>query len=491
MIYILSIDAGTTGITILLIDSKLKIIDKEYSEFNQIYPNPGWVEHDPIEIWEVTLKLINIILNRNNNKKISCIGITNQRETTVMWDKHNGKPVYNAIVWQDKRTNEMCNNLIKNGQNNIINKKTGLVIDSYFSATKIKWIIDNVDNVSDSIKNKKILFGTIDTWLLWKLTGNKIHKTDYTNASRTLIFNIESKSWDKDLLEIFDIPKSLLPEVCSSSHVFGYTNKNIINDSIPISGIAGDQQSALYGQFGFNIGDIKTTYGTGCFTLVNTGNKKVISKNGILTTLACDFNGNPVYALEGSVFIGGAVIQWLRDEMQIIENAEITEKIAKSVNSTKGVYIVPAFSGLGAPHWDMEAKGLISGLTRGANKKHIVRAALESIAYQVEDLLKSLENDLQLELKIMSVDGGASKNNFLMQFQSNISNITISKPENIESTALGAAMLAGKKLNIWSSSEKIIRFRRQEYLYKPNLASNERNKLMIGWKKAINKTKNI
>ena len=491
MKYILSIDAGTTGITVLLIDSKLKIIDKEYSEFNQIYPNPGWVEHDPIEIWEVTLKLINIILNRNNNKKISCIGITNQRETTVMWDKHNGKPVYNAIVWQDKRTNEMCNNLIKNGQNNIINKKTGLVIDSYFSATKIKWIIDNVDNVSDSIKNKKILFGTIDTWLLWKLTGNKIHKTDYTNASRTLIFNIESKSWDKDLLEIFDIPKSLLPEVCSSSHVFGYTNKNIINDSIPISGIAGDQQSALYGQFGFNIGDIKTTYGTGCFTLVNTGNKKVISKNGILTTLACDFNGNPVYALEGSVFIGGAVIQWLRDEMQIIENAEITEKIAKSVNSTKGVYIVPAFSGLGAPHWDMEAKGLISGLTRGANKKHIVRAALESIAYQVEDLLKSLENDLQLELKIMSVDGGASKNNFLMQFQSNISNITISKPENIESTALGAAMLAGKKLNIWSSSEKIIRFRRQEYLYKPNLASNERNKLMIGWKKAINKTKNI
>ena len=400
---------------------------------------------------------------------------------------------YNKIRldFEKKISNGIDFNLSLIGKNNIINKKTGLVIDSYFSATKIKWIIDNVDNVSDSIKNKKILFGTIDTWLLWKLTGNKIHKTDYTNASRTLIFNIESKSWDKDLLEIFDIPKSLLPEVCSSSHVFGYTNKNIINDSIPISGIAGDQQSALYGQFGFNIGDIKTTYGTGCFTLVNTGNKKVISKNGILTTLACDFNGNPVYALEGSVFIGGAVIQWLRDEMQIIENAEITEKIAKSVNSTKGVYIVPAFSGLGAPHWDMEAKGLISGLTRGANKKHIVRAALESIAYQVEDLLKSLENDLQLELKIMSVDGGASKNNFLMQFQSNISNITISKPENIESTALGAAMLAGKKLNIWSSSEKIIRFRRQEYLYKPNLASNERNKLMIGWKKAINKTKNI
>jgi len=489
MKYILSIDAGTTGITILLIDSELKIIDKEYSEFNQIYPKPGWVEHDPIEIWEVTLKLINILLNRNNDKTINCIGITNQRETTVLWNKYNGKPVCNAIVWQDKRTNDMCNDLIKDGHNNIVNKKTGLVIDSYFSATKIKWIIDNVDNVKEAIKNKKILFGTIDTWLLWKLTGNKIHKTDFTNASRTLIFNIDSKNWDNDLLDLFNIPKSLLPQVCPSCHVFGYTDKNIINDRIPISGIAGDQQSALYGQFGFNNGDIKTTYGTGCFTLVNTGDKKVISKNGILTTLACDFNGNPVYALEGSVFIGGAVIQWLRDEMELIKNAEITEKIAKSVDSTKGVYIVPAFAGLGAPHWNMEAKGLICGLTRGTNKNHIVRAALESIAYQVEDLLNSLENDLQSELKIMNVDGGASKNNFLMQFQSNISNISISKPENIESTALGAAMLAGKKLNIWSSSDKILRFRRQEYLYKPNLESNERNKLMIGWKKAINRTK--
>ena len=474
MKYILSIDAGTTGITILLIDSKLKIIDKEYSEFNQIYPKPGWVEHDPIEIWEVTLKLINILLNRNNDKTISCIGITNQRETTVLWNKHNGKPVCNAIVWQDKRTNDMCNDLIKDGHNNIVNKKTGLVIDSYFSATKIKWIIDNIDNVKEAINNKKILFGTIDTWLLWKLTGNKIHKTDYTNASRTLIFNIESKSWDNNLLDIFDIPKSILPEVCPSSQVFGYTNKKIINDYIPISGIAGDQQSALFGQFGFNIGDIKTTYGTGCFTLVNTGDKKVISKNGILTTLACDFNGNPVYALEGSVFIGGAVIQWLRDEMQIIEDAKTTEKIAKSVNSTKGVYIVPAFTGLGAPHWNMEAKGLICGLTRGANKNHIVRAALESIAYQVNDLLNSLKNDMQLELNNMNVDGGASQNNFLMQFQSDISNILIRKPENIESTALGAAILAGLKLNIWSSKNELLRLKKSKTNYKPSMNSSQR-----------------
>ena len=489
MKYILSIDAGTTGITILLIDSKLKIIDKEYSEFNQIYPKPGWVEHDPIEIWEVTLKLINILLNRNNDKTISCIGITNQRETTVLWNKHNGKPVCNAIVWQDKRTNDICNDLIKDGHNNIVNKKTGLVIDSYFSATKIKWIIDNIDNVKEAIKNKKILFGTIDTWLLWKLTGNKIHKTDYTNASRTLIFNIESKSWDNNLLDIFDIPKSILPEVCPSSHVFGYTNKKIINDYIPISGIAGDQQSALFGQFGFNIGDIKTTYGTGCFTLVNTGDKKVISKNGILTTLACDFNGNPVYALEGSVFIGGAVIQWLRDEMQIIKDAETTEKIAKSVNSTKGVYIVPAFTGLGAPYWNMEAKGLICGLTRGANKNHIVRAALESIAYQVNDLLNSLKNDMQLELNNMNVDGGASQNNFLMQFQSDISNILIRKPENIESTALGAAILAGLKLNIWSSKNELLRLKKSKTNYKPSMNSSQRKISLNGWKKAVEKTK--
>ena len=489
MKYILSIDAGTTGITILLIDSKLKIVDKEYSEFYQIYPKPGWVEHDPIEIWEVTLKLINILLNRNNDKTISCIGITNQRETTLLWNKHNGKPVCNAIVWQDKRTNDMCNDLIKDGHNNTVNKKTGLVIDSYFSATKIKWIIDNIDNVKEAINNKKILFGTIDTWLLWKLTGNKIHKTDYTNASRTLIFNIESKSWDNELLDIFDIPKSILPEVCPSSHVFGYTNKKIINDYIPISGIAGDQQSALFGQFGFNIGDIKTTYGTGCFTLVNTGDKKVISKNGILTTLACDFNGNPVYALEGSVFIGGAVIQWLRDEMQIIEDAKTTEKIAKSVNSTKGVYIVPAFTGLGAPHWNMEAKGLICGLTRGANKNHIVRAALESIAYQVNDLLNSLKNDMQLELNNMNVDGGASQNNFLMQFQSDISNILIRKPENIESTALGAAILAGLKLNIWSSKNELLRLKKSKTNYKPSMNSSQRKKSLNGWKKAVEKTK--
>ena len=489
MKYIISIDAGTTGVTILLINHKLEIIDKEYSEFTQIYPKPGWVEHNPEEIWKTTYKLLSNIIKKNPDKTISCIGITNQRETTVLWDRNTHKPIYNAIVWQDRRTIDTCNKLISQNYSNIIKNKTGLLIDSYFSGTKIKWILDNVKgSYEDAIKGK-ICFGTIDSWLLWKLTKGKEHKTDFTNASRTLIFNIDSKVWDEDLLQLLNIPKSILPEVCNSSHIFGHTDKSLLNLSIPITGIAGDQQSALFGQFGFQNGSIKTTYGTGCFMLLNTGNKRINSNHGSLTTLACNFKGEPIYALEGSVFIGGAVIQWIRDELQLINNAKETEEIANSIDGTDGVYIVPAFTGLGAPHWDMEARGLITGLTRGSNKKHLIRASLESIAFQVNDLFKSLKNDINFDIQSMNVDGGASNNNFLMQFQSNIINTQIIRPKNIETTALGAAILAGLKVEIWDNKSELLSLRKINKTFTPKININEQNNLINGWKKAIIKTK--
>ena len=489
MKYIISIDAGTTGVTILLINHKLEIIDKEYSEFTQIYPKPGWVEHNPEEIWETTYKLLSKILKQNTNKTISCIGITNQRETTVLWDRNTHKPIYNAIVWQDRRTMDICNSLIEQNHSDIIKNKTGLVIDSYFSGTKIKWIFDNVKDSLEEAKNGKICFGTIDTWLLWKLTNGKEHKTDFTNASRTLIFNIDTKTWDDDLLNLLNIPKSILPRVCNSSHIFGYTDTSLLHSSIPITGIAGDQQSALFGQFGFQNGSIKTTYGTGCFMLLNTGINRIDSNHGSLTTLACNFKGEPTYALEGSVFIGGAVIQWIRDELELINNAKETEEIANSINGTDGVYIVPAFTGLGAPHWDMEARGLITGLTRGSNKKHLIRASLESIAFQVYDLLISLKNDINFNISTMNVDGGASSNNFLMQFQSNIIDIPIIRPDNIETTALGAAMLAGLKVDIWDNENDLMSLQNINKTFKPNINKDEQNNLINGWQKAVIKTK--
>ncbi len=486
MKYIISIDAGTTGITLLLIDNSLNIIDKEYSEFNQIYPNPGWVEHDPDEIWQTTLKLLLRLITKHSEKTITCIGITNQRETTVLWNKITSKPLYNAIVWQDRRTKNICNNLISEGYSSTFKNKTGLVIDSYFSATKIKWILNHANDIPP---NDQILFGTIDTWLIWKLTNRKEHKTDFTNASRTLIFNIDDKCWDEELLNLLNIPKSILPEVCNSSHIFGYTDKKILSTKIPISGVAGDQQSALFGQMGFNKGDIKTTYGTGCFMLLNTGSDRINSKHGSLTTLACDFSGNPIYALEGSVFIGGAVIQWIRDELGLIKNAKDSENIALSINDTNGVYIVPAFTGLGAPYWDMEARGLISGLTRGSNKNHIIRASLESIAYQVYDLIESLKKDIDIDIDNMRVDGGASNNNFLMQFQSDILNINITRPKNIETTALGAAILAGLKLTIWKDKDDLLEQCNIDKIFKPDIDKIIRSNHIKGWKKAIQKTK--
>ena len=483
--YILSIDAGTTGITILIIDKKTNILDKYYSEFTQYYPRPGWVEHDGEEIWDVTKQLLNNVFLKYNSKNCAGIGITNQRETTLIWNKNNNKPIYNAIVWQCKRTESICNKIksSKNAQKFI--DKTGLIIDSYFSATKIKWLLENIDGARSLAKKGVLAFGTIDSWILWKLTNGKIHATDHTNASRTLIYNIDTLSWDDELLSILKIPKKILPTVKKSCYNFGVTNLQFIKNSIPITGIAGDQQAALYGQKCINPGDTKCTYGTGCFLLTNIGNKRIKTKSGLITTLACDINGNPIYAIEGSVFMGGAIIQWLRDELEIIKKTNDSEKIALSVDSSNNVVIVPAFTGLGAPYWDMNVRGIMTGLTRGTNKKHIVRAALESIAFQVNDILKAIIKDTKINLNNLKVDGGACKNNFLMQFQSNLINLDIERPKNIESTALGAGMLAGLKAGFWKNTQDMFKKRTIDEIFTCKMEDLERKKYLNSWKKAI------
>ena len=486
--FVLSIDAGTTGITVVLINKYADVVAKEYSEFKQIYPKPGWVEHNPIEIWEVTKRLIDNILCKYPIKKIDSIGITNQRETTVVWNKNSGKPIYNAIVWQCRRTSNYCDELKKEGLSKLFETKTGLVIDSYFSGTKINWILDNVDNARQMSENQELLFGTIDTWLVWNLSGKKYHITDYTNASRTLIFNIDDKCWDDELLSILKIPKTILPEVKSSSEIYCESHENITGKSIPISGIAGDQQSALFGQNGFEINSIKNTYGTGCFLLVNTGDKRIKSNSGMINTLACDSMGNPIYALEGSVFIGGAVIQWIRDELKFIKNASESENIANSISDTGGVYMVPAFSGLGSPYWDMDARGLICGITRGTNQKHLIRAALESIAFQVKDLIDAIQLDLSEPLKELKVDGGATNNNFLMQFQADILGLNINKPKNIETTAMGAGFLAGLATGFWKSSDELLTARKIDRIYKPEMSESKKQAIWFGWKNAIKRT---
>jgi len=486
--YILAIDAGTTGITVLLFDSNAKIVKRTYSEFNQIYPNPSWVEHDPLEIWNTTLKLLHEIIENIDPKSIASIGIANQRETTVVWNKLTSIPVYNAIVWQCKRTSKKCEELISEGYSNKIHSKTGLVIDSYFSGTKINWILNNITNAYDMAKMGELAFGTIDTWLIWNLTYRKSHLTDHTNASRTLIYNIDDKNWDTELLEIFDIPIQILPKIKNSSDDFGRINKSIFGVEIPITGVAGDQQSALYGQLAFEKGMVKCTYGTGCFMLTNTGKSRINSQNGLLTTIACDAWGNPVYSIEGAVFIGGAVIQWLRDELKLINNASETEEIAKSIDSTNGVYIVPAFTGLGAPYWDMNSRGIISGITRGTNSSHLVRASLESIAYQVYDLFTAVQLDIGSKSNILQVDGGASQNNFLMQFQSDILNVKINRPENIETTALGVALLAGLFVEFWSSPNDFKNIVKTNKSFASSISSKNRSLLLSGWKEAISKT---
>ena len=485
--FILSIDAGTTGITVVILDKRASICKKYYSEFTQYYPQSGWVEHDAEEIWTVTSNLIQSAFKEYPPSNCAAIGITNQRETTLIWDRETGKPIHKAIVWQCRRTQEICTNLKNAGYEKLFKGKTGLVIDSYFSGTKIQWLLDHVDGARGKADSGKLAFGTIDSWLLWKLTGGSIHATDFTNASRTMIFNIETKKWDEELLQILTIPSTLLPDVKNSSGEFGKTDKQLFGEAIPITGVAGDQQAALYGQGCFETGESKCTYGTGCFLLINTGDKRVNSTSGLLTTIACNAEGKPIYALEGSVFIGGAVIQWLRDELQILSHASESEKMALAVEDSNGVIIVPAFTGLGAPYWDMNARGIITGISRGVNRNHIVRAALEGIAFQVHDLLDSISKDLDGNISVLQVDGGAVANNFLMQFQADILQIKIDRPKNIESTALGAGMLAGLGVGFWKNPAELKAVRETDQIFIPTMSDDKRTELLSNWKLAIRK----
>ncbi|MBO5211717.1 MAG: glycerol kinase GlpK [Clostridia bacterium] len=487
--YILSLDEGTTSARAILFDKNGNAVSTAQHEFTQIYPAGGYVEHNPLELYSAQYSsLIEAITKIDADpQEIAAIGITNQRETVVVWDKNTGEPVYNAIVWQCRRTAEICDELKAQGLEEYITKTTGLKIDAYFSGTKIKWILDNVKGARAKAEKGDLLFGTIDTWLIWKLSGGKIHVTDYTNASRTMFFDIHKLCWDKKLLEILTIPESMLPEVKSSSEIYGYIN--IMGADIAISGIAGDQQAALFGQRCFNEGSVKNTYGTGCFLLMNTGKTAYDSKNGLLTTVAASIGNDVQYALEGSVFVGGAVIQWLRDELKLINSSPESEKYALKVKDTNGVYIVPAFAGLGAPYWDMYARGTVCGLTRGSNKNHIIRACLEAIAYQTNDLLLALKNDTSLPISSIRADGGASQNKFLMQFQSNISNTEVCCPLSAEATALGAAFLAGLAVGFWKDLEEIKAISSSETVYVPDMADTARQDLIKGWKKAVKAAK--
>ena len=489
--FIIALDQGTTSSRCVIVNHDGHIVNSAQQEFTQIYPKPGWVEHDPQEIWESQNSVMAEAIAKCDIKisQIAAIGITNQRETTIVWDKSTGIPVYNAIVWQCRRTADICEQLKADGLENYIKINTGLVVDAYFSGTKIKWILDNVPGAKSKALNGELLFGTVDTWLVWKLTEGKVHVTDYTNASRTMLFNIKTKQWDKKLLDKLSIPISMMPEVKNSSEIYGKTIlSGIDRNPIPISGIAGDQQAALFGHACFNKGDCKSTYGTGCFLLMNTGDKPVESKNGLLTTMAIAIDGKIDYALEGSVFVAGAAIQWLRDELNLINSAEETEIIAQRVESTNGVYIVPAFAGLGSPYWDMYARGTIVGLTRGSNRSHIVRATLESIAYQTRDLLEAMQEDSGISISTLKVDGGAAQNNFLMQFQADILNAEILKPEVTETTALGAAYLAGLAVGFWKDKSEIENIRKVDKKFISEINDKERENLYNGWKNAISCT---
>ena len=489
--YIMALDQGTTSSRAILFDKEGNIIATSQKEFTQIYPKPGWVEHNAMEIWGSQSGVMREVLETNSisPNEIAAIGITNQRETTIVWDKNTGKPIYNAIVWQCRRTSEICDEIEANGYKDMIKDKTGLILDAYFSGTKIKWILDNVEGAREKAENGELLFGTVDTWLIWNLTRGKVHVTDYSNASRTMLYNIKELKWDDEILELLNIPKSMLPEVKPSSCIYGNTDEQMLAGAqIPIAGCAGDQQSALFGQTCFEEGSAKNTYGTGCFMLMNTGEKPVESKNGLLTTIAWGVDGKVEYALEGSIFVGGAVIQWLRDELKILYNAKQSEFYATSVEDTNGVYVVPAFTGLGAPHWNMYARGCVMGLTRGANREHLVRASLESIAYQVKDVLHAMEEDSGLKLVGLKVDGGASANNFLMQFQSDILDTNINRPKVVETTALGAAYLAGLAVGFYSSKDDIKNSWIIDKEFKPNMEEAKRANLYKGWKKAVQRS---
>lgn len=488
--YIMALDQGTTSSRCILFNEKGLIVSVAQKEFKQIYPEAGWVEHDPMEIWATQFSVASEALLKANIQAtdVAAIGITNQRETTVVWDRRTGLPIYNAIVWQCRRTAGICDELKAKGFDKVIKEKTGLILDAYFSGTKVKWILDNVPGARKEAEAGNLVFGNIDTWLIWNLTKGKVHVTDYTNASRTMLFNIHELKWDKELLAELDIPESMLPEVKPSSCVYGETDEALFNTPIPIAGDAGDQQAALFGQTCFKPGTAKNTYGTGCFLLMNTGEKAVESKNGLLTTIAVGIDGKVEYALEGSIFIGGASIQWLRDELRMIKSAPESEKYCTAVEDTNGVYVVPAFVGLGAPYWDQYARGTIVGLTRGTKKEHFIRATVESLAYQTYDVLKAMQEDSGIELKALKVDGGACANNFLMQFQSDILNVQVDRPEVIETTALGAAYLAGLAVGYWKDRDDVAKNWAISKNFEANMTEERRAELLKGWHEAVNRS---
>lgn len=485
--YVMALDQGTTSSRCILFDKQGNICSMAQREFKQIYPKPGYVEHNPMEIWSsqmgVAIEAMAMVNAKPEN--IAGIGITNQRETTIVWDKTTGKPVYNAIVWQCRRTADKIDQLKKDGMEEKMRTKTGLVPDAYFSATKIVWILENVEGAREKAEKGDLLFGTVDTWLIWNLTKGKVHVTDYTNASRTMLYDIHNLKWDDELLEYFDIPKSMLPTVKPSSFVYGYTDPLVLGGQIPIAGVAGDQQAALFGQCCFNEGDVKNTYGTGCFLLMNTGEKPIASKNGLVTTIAATQEGEINYALEGSVFVAGASIQWLRDGMRMFKEAKQSEEYALNAVDTTGVYVVPAFAGLGAPYWNQYARGSVFGITRGCQKEHFIRATLESIAYQTYDVIKAMEEDAGVKLNNLKVDGGASANNFLMQFQSDILDATVDRPSCIETTALGAAYLAGLATGYFKDKEEIKQNWQLGKAFEPVIENDKRSELLKGWKRAV------
>lgn len=485
--YLMALDQGTTSSRCILFDRSGNIVNMAQREFTQIYPKPGWVEHNAMEIWssQLAVALEAMALVHAGADNIEAIGITNQRETTIVWNKNTGEPVYNAIVWQCKRTADYIEKVKAEGMTDTIREKTGLIPDAYFSATKLKWILDNVEGAREAAEKGDLLFGTVDTWLMWNLTKGKVHKTDYTNASRTMLFNINTLEWDRELCDYFGIPMCMLPEVVKSSTFFGKTESFVLGGEIPITGVAGDQQAALFGQCCFEAGDAKNTYGTGCFLLMNTGKKAIFSNNGLITTIAASENDTPDYALEGSVFVAGAAVQWLRDEMRMVETARQTEEFATVVPNTAGVYLVPAFVGMGAPYWDQYARGTVVGVTRGCKKEHFIRAALESIAYQTHDVLKSMEEDSSIKLNTLKVDGGASANNFLMKFQADMLGLSVERPKCIETTALGAAYLAGLATGYYKNRADIVDNWKLGRRFEPTMDLPTRKKLLKGWDVAV------
>ena len=485
--YMIALDQGTTSSRCILFDREGTVCSMAQKEFRQIYPKPGWVEHDPMDIWSSQFSVMTEAMSKMgvSGEDIAGIGITNQRETTIVWNKKTGEPVYHAIVWQCRRTADQIKKLVADGFDQVIQERTGLIPDAYFSATKVWWILEHVPGAREQAERGELLFGTVDTWLIWKLTGGRVHVTDYTNASRTMLFDIHKFQWDSEILEYFGIPSCMLPEVRPSSEIYGYSDTNLTGTKIPVAGIAGDQQAALFGQCCFEAGEMKNTYGTGCFLLMNTGKTPVVSEHGLLTTLAASPDGTPGYALEGSVFVAGASIQWLRDEMGLIRTAAESEVCCRAVEDTAGVYVVPAFTGLGAPYWDAAARGIITGLTRGAGRNHIVRATVESLAYQVYDLVQVMKQDSGLPLVSLKTDGGASANDFLMQFQADILRARIDRPSCIETTALGAAYLAGLAVGYWNDMEDIKKNWSLSKYFEPEMEDEKRMELLKGWKEAV------